>query len=233
MVVTFVIGSLEYTCAHLDKRRLNKQKVEASQILKAIEGQTTGWVNHPAAKMWRGYASALKHYFNTITLACIARGFKNNMPLFDLEGREVVYQTVHDYCAHGVPADDDARIVYPWWFTWEPLIQSHRASLLRKDPEHYKPLFQDQVQEPYISTGYVWPAKLTQEQILHFKPDYCDPIGAGAPANYRWTKEQVLEWIKNPLVNPKTKRAIKPTKSGIYADLTKAAKIWIGPQFTL
>jgi len=48
-------------------------------------------------------------------------------------------------------------------------------------------------------------------------------MGMGNPAQYRWTKEEVKKWKKNPNYNPKTGRAIKSTsKTGIYADLNKA-----------
>lgn len=36
----------------LDKKRLNKQLVEAYQIHKALSGKTKGWRNHPVTKMW-------------------------------------------------------------------------------------------------------------------------------------------------------------------------------------
>lgn len=35
----------------LDNKRLNKQKVEALQILKAINDPEYGWQNHPAVNM--------------------------------------------------------------------------------------------------------------------------------------------------------------------------------------
>lgn len=36
----------------LDKRRLNKQIIECRQILKAINGETNAWKNHPVVKMY-------------------------------------------------------------------------------------------------------------------------------------------------------------------------------------
>src|SRR3954467_10297198 len=40
----------------LDSPRLGKQRVEALQILRAIELPDYGWVNHPAVLMWGGGA---------------------------------------------------------------------------------------------------------------------------------------------------------------------------------
>lgn len=36
----------------LDRQRLGKQRVEVLQLLKALKGESKGWKNHPAAKMW-------------------------------------------------------------------------------------------------------------------------------------------------------------------------------------
>ena len=232
MVVTFVTGSLEYICETLDKKRLNKQKVEANQILKASLGLTKGWINHPAVLMWKGYPNALKYYFNEITKACINRGFKNNMPLYDFSQQQinnVEYQTIQDYLENGIPIQASSnKIIFPWWFQWEPLIYSHQASLLRKFPEYYNSIFKDNFDnlEKYLQIGYLWPHKLTQKQIIHFSITYCDAIGTGAPAIYRWTEEHVIEWLNNIYLNPKTGRPIKPSKSGIYGDLKKAAELY-------
>jgi hypothetical protein len=237
MVVTFVTGSLEYICETLDKQRLNKQKVEANQILKASLGLTKGWVNHPAVLMWKGYSNALKYYFNKIAKACIRRGFKNNMPLYEFTEEQlnnVEYQSVQDYLKNGIPIEASTdKIIFPWWFQWKPLIYSHQASLLRKFPDYYTFTFdQDDYEydpnelKDYLSIGYLWPHKLSAEQIENFSPIYCDNIGTGAPAIYRWTEEEVSEWLNDTYTNPKTGRSIKPSKTGIYADLKKAAKLY-------
>ena len=235
MVVTFVYGSLEYVCNTMDMQRLNKQKVEANQILKASLGLTKGWVNHPAVLMWKGYPNALKYYFNEIAKACVCRGFKNNMPLYEFTEEQlnnVEYQSVQDYLQNGIPVNLN-KIIFPWWFQWKPLVYSHQASLLRKFPEYYSFIFdQDDYEydpiemQNYMSTGYLWPHKLSAEQIENFSPIYCDNIGTGAPAIYRWTEEEVSEWINDMYVNPKTGRTIKPSKSGVYGDLKKAAKLY-------
>jgi hypothetical protein len=233
MVVTFVTGSLEYICDTLDGKRLNKQKVEANQILNASLGLTKGWINHPAVLMWKGYSNALKYYFNEIAKACIRRGFKNNMPLYEFTEEQlnnVEYQSVQDYLENGIPIEASTnKIIFPWWFQWKPLIYSHQASLLRKFPDYYTFTFnQDEPNElkKYLSTGYLWPHKLSTEQIENFSIIYCDKIGTGAPANYRWTKEEVVEWLNDIYTNPKTGRSIKPSKSGIFNDLKKAAKLY-------
>lgn len=238
MVVTFVIGSLEYIGYTLDRKRLNKQKVEANQILKASLGLTKGWVNHPAVLMWKGYPNALKHYFNEITHACIYRGFKNNMEFYEFSQEQInniEYQTIQDYLDNGIPTEASIdKIIFPWWFQWKPLIYSHQASLLRKNSKYYDLSFymfddyefdRDELSE-YLELGYLWPHKLSREQIENFSPSYCDEIGTGAPATYRWTRDEVEEWLNDMYTNPKTGRSIKPSKTGVYSDLKKASKLY-------
>lgn len=52
----------------LDDKRLNKQIVEAYQILKAITLPDYGWQNHPVVNMWRENELALLSY---ITWICV------------------------------------------------------------------------------------------------------------------------------------------------------------------
>lgn len=99
----------------LDYRRLGKQRVEAFQILNALDGKSKGWVNHPATRMWRGYEDALKLYHNVCIEEWVKRGYKNTMQLKD------------------VPED----LEMPWWLGDEKLHASHRSKLLEKDFDYY------------------------------------------------------------------------------------------------
>jgi hypothetical protein len=45
----------------------------------------------------------------------------------------------------------------PWWIGDERVHRSHRLSLLRKDPDHYAPLFEGEADD---GSGYVWPGRL-------------------------------------------------------------------------
>ena len=70
----------------LDYRRLGKQRVETWQIYRALTGQSTGWVNHPATKMWRGYKQALLYYGICMCREWIKRGYNDTMlPRFEDE----------------------------------------------------------------------------------------------------------------------------------------------------
>ena len=213
MVVTFVTSSDVKLCAEvLDNKRLGKQRVEAKQILDVVMGTSTskGWKSHPAALMWMGYEDALKVYINTMIDKWVERGFKNTMIKYDVK----------------------TDINWPWWFSWEDLHLSHKCSLLRKNPKHYGPLWQLEGRDKsFLEHGYIWATHLDDKKIVDiragkfFDPqEICDPIGAGAPAEYRWKKEEVEQWINNKTVNPKTGKKIKPCgKTGIAADIRKAA----------
>lgn len=103
------------SAAVLDRKRLGKQRVEAYQILRAIE-DGNGWGNHPIVKMWTGFENALKLYSNAMVKEWIRRGYQNSLEIYDLGGYS---------------------IVYPWWIGIEELHSSHRAALLAKDYEFY------------------------------------------------------------------------------------------------
>lgn len=104
----------------LDRQRLGKQRVETLQLLKALAGETKGWVNHPAAKMWRGYENALVIYGVAMCDEWISRGYK-------------------DTCRDKILAyrNYDTAVVVPKWLGREDFHESHRSNLLRKNPEYY------------------------------------------------------------------------------------------------
>lgn len=205
MVNTFVLGSISYTVSVLDNKRLGKQRLEAKQIINALEGNG-GWENHPATKMWEGYIEALKYYFNKVLKEWIKRGFNNSMEFYEIPKKKY--------------------IKFPWWIKFDKLHLTHKASLLRKDYDYYSEKFEidDELRE-FMTVGYFWPHKYSKH--IEFNIFMCEPIGCGAPAQYRWTKKEIKKWIKNKDFNPKTGRRISSTsKTGIYADLKKAAKYY-------
>lgn len=114
----------------LDWRRLGKQRVEAKQILNALDGTSKGWVNHPATKMWRGYEEALKLYMNVMITEWIDRGYNNSMELSPI-----------------------GMVRVPDWFGDEKFHASHRSNLLRKDPGHYSKFGWTELD----NHEYVWP----------------------------------------------------------------------------
>jgi hypothetical protein len=128
-------SDFELSAIALDSRRLGKQRVEAYQILRALAGQTKGWVNHPATKMWRGYEPALRNYLRAMIIEWVRRGYKNTMHVPDYE----------------------ADAVLPPWLGDRALHDSHRSNLKRKDPFYYAHFHVPD------DLPYVWPSTTSQE----------------------------------------------------------------------
>jgi hypothetical protein len=92
-----------------------------------------GYVNHPAARMWVGYETALRVYINSHVTEWHARGYKS-----------------HTHIGPVTP------FVVPWWRSYDILHISHQASLLRKANEHYRNFFQLSLEQQAL--GYWWPS---------------------------------------------------------------------------
>lgn len=129
------------TATVLDRLRLGKQRVETWQILRAIRGETRGWVNHPASVMWRGYEGALIDYGISMCDEWIGRGYNDTM-------RSRFTEMSDEYPDKTLPA----------WLGSEDFHLSHMSNLIRKDPVYYAPLFPDVPDD----LEYVWP----EEKLL-------------------------------------------------------------------
>ena len=106
----------------LDYRRLGKQRVEALQIFNALTGVPTksgkaytGWLNHPAVVMWKGYEEALLLYKNKMIEEWILRGYNNTMEMIGVSD----------------------NVSTPNWLGNDRVHGSHRSNLLRKDYKFY------------------------------------------------------------------------------------------------
>lgn len=115
----------------LDRQRLGKQRVEALQIYRTLTGQSKGWANHPAVRMWRGYEDALAAYGRYMCVEWTGRGYQ-------------------DTCFARFP--QPLNVCWPEWMTPE-FAASHRSNLLRKNPAWYG---QFGWTEP-DTLPYVWP----------------------------------------------------------------------------
>jgi len=116
MVNTFLpYDDMTKSLACLDTKRLGKQRVETYQLIRALEGVSKGWRNHPACVMWEKNIDALKLYFNISVIIWKSRGYKNTMQPYDLP----------------------EEITLPNWWGNPQLHASHRSNLLRKDKDHY------------------------------------------------------------------------------------------------
>lgn len=121
---TFVpLKSFQDSARVLDYRRLGKQRVETWQIYNTLVGNSHGWRNHPAVKMWAGYEAALLLYGMTICTEWQRRGYKDTL-----------YKKMEDeFKAHRY----STNIILPPWFGDDRIHSSHRSNLLRKDLNFY------------------------------------------------------------------------------------------------
>jgi hypothetical protein len=106
--------------------------------MKALLDPSYGWQNHPAVKMWRGHESALLEYQRAICNEWTGRGYKDTC----LEKTIALIGNVVGSI--------------PKWVGNEKVHLSHRSNLLRKSPDHYKSLFEDNL-NPDIE--YCWPTE--------------------------------------------------------------------------
>ena len=148
--------SFTVTAQHLDYRRLGKQRVETKQILMTLLGESKGWRNHPAVRMWEGYEIALCWYGLAMCWEWRQRQYVDNLqPYFQKTYMELVPK---DYDDLGAWRKYDLGDLLPWWMDPEnpisdAMIASHRSNLIRKKPEHYSELWP----ELDGSLEYLWP----------------------------------------------------------------------------
>lgn len=133
----------------LDRQRLGKQRVEAYQILKALDTRTpeSGWRNHPAVKMWFGYPFALADYLEAVCTEWISRGYRDSILPRAEEFRW------HGLFRHLGNDDRPRKASLPPWLGDEGLHASHRSNLLRKNPDWYAQF--GWLEPPTLE--YVWP----------------------------------------------------------------------------
>jgi hypothetical protein len=135
----------------LDSKRLGKQRVEVIQIVRALTVPGYAWSSHPAVLMWKGYEEALGRYGLTACEVWIERGFADSCEATitaDLHAAGITTIRSYDELA--------AADALPPWLHDESVLLSHRSALLRKQPEHYGPLFPADTPR---DLEYVWPVR--------------------------------------------------------------------------
>lgn len=130
---------------HLDNKRLGKQRVENLTIMSIILGvsKSKAWHNHPAVKMWNGYAWSLWEYHSAICSEWKRRGFKDTC--FDK-----MFNMIKNSDRSNIKVNKDK---HPDWIGSEEFHMSHRQALKYKKPEFYSKFW------PNIESklDYVWP----------------------------------------------------------------------------
>ena len=134
----------------LDWQRHNKQRSEANDIIGILTNfadtshstkqqayLVKRYSNHPAVRMWSDNVDALKVYFNVFIYEWVQAGYENNYSYFK------------------TPMFVDM----PEWLGDPRLHYSHRANLVRKDPDFYGFFWPDV--DP--AAPYWWPVKLLDD----------------------------------------------------------------------
>lgn len=237
MVNTFMAYP-SLTLKWLDTRRLGKQRVEAFQIIRAIEGvgkssKSSSWRNHPATYMWQNHCTHLKVYYNACLAEWEARGFRNEKLVPYTIANESRYHIVD---LTGMSLEAISRLVrdrktfdsfaFPWWCGFEHFYMAHRAALMRKTPEHYIPLFGLPGIEAYLRRGYIWPHTIDPLELPSQFSDTTSyhPIASGAPPQCRHSLAICKKWSSNKKRNPMTGSPIQP--DGPLGRDFKAALDW-------
>lgn len=138
----------------LDSKRLMKQLVEVSQILRALDSDVVpnnktgrkGWVNHPATKMWAGYERELASYGMDMSAEYMRRHPSRT------------HKSIGSILQYWTKLRDAAPSARPPWMGNPFIHGSHRQALVNKDPAHYTPLFPGYQPNDLPTRGvYVWP----------------------------------------------------------------------------
>jgi pyrimidine dimer DNA glycosylase len=136
----------------LDARRLGKQRVEGLQVLRGLTVPNYGWRHHPAVKMWRGRVEALGRYTLTVCEVWTEQGHADTVAATVTAELEALGVGAVRSQAELAGAD-----ALPGWLGDEAFHRAHRSALLRKDPDHYGPIFGDVPDD----LPYVWPEAIT------------------------------------------------------------------------
>ena len=118
-------------------RRLRKQLIEVKQILQTLNGETEGWCNHPAVRMWLHAEDALVLYGKAIFKELKKRG----------------YGAAYKEVCNDIESFYVGDPFFPLWLGNKSFHRSHQSNLLRKDKQHYSQ-FNWKVSD---RLDYVWP----------------------------------------------------------------------------
>lgn len=133
----------------LDRQRLGKQRVETLQIMASLV-HSTGWVHHPATKMWAGYEWALLQYQEATVSEWLSRGYKDTC-------LEKTHELYHSFASPYICGER-----FPYWLGDVEFHLSHQSNLIRKNFKHYGPLF------PRVPDDlpYIWPTPILERRTI-------------------------------------------------------------------
>ena len=144
-------ADFERSARALDLKRLGKQRVEVIQIVRALTVPGYAWKSHPAVLMWQGYEEALGRYGLVMCDVWVEHGFGDTCAAS-------ITEDLRTFGISPIRTEDELRAaggMPPWDVDGDPVLESHRSALVRKDPELYGPMFPEA--DPAVA--YVWPVR--------------------------------------------------------------------------
>lgn len=129
-------ADFERSARSLDLKRLGKQRVECIQVVRGLTRPDYAWRHHPAVKMWRGHLEALGRY--SFTVREVWRGLGHADTCQGTIAADLTVAGVATVRRQGQLAEAG---LLPAWLGDEDFHRRHQSSLVRKDPEHYRPQF--------------------------------------------------------------------------------------------
>ena len=117
----FVIGTPFETAKCLDNRRLNKQIIECEQIIRALEGESKAWANHPCVLQYKGHEQWLTAYMKCL---CEYRKYRLHIDSLDHLGAARIWNL---YAMDLQPS-----------FHNDLYFDQMKRRLYTKDNEHYR-----------------------------------------------------------------------------------------------
>lgn len=135
----------------LNDETLKQQFVDCIAIINNGKYKKYMSGDYPVFKMWAGYEKTLKMYANVIMFECNQRGLENHITFYIIK---------------------ESSIIYPDWLNDERLHKSHRANLVRIDPEYYGKLW------PEIDKNapFWWPCELKNPKRQKIMEDYWNAL---------------------------------------------------------
>jgi len=143
----------------LDDKRLNKQIVEAWQIMVTLQ-EGSKWENHPAVLMWVNHEYQLNQYLEAMYQEWVMRGHTHS-------------------CRPLVMPVKNASL--PPWIGHPAFHLSHIARLLEKDYRFYSQHWPDN--DDLEDLPYLWPVHKGNKV---YEPGVFYVLGQGKPDAWRW-----------------------------------------------
>jgi len=144
------------SASNLDRERLGSNIYESIHILSSLVCLNDQLItpkadrsNHPAAQLWKNYIPELVSYIYYQWEEWCSRKTKSGKPY---AAYGVNYKNFEMICSSINVWPGDADSMPPW--ISQDVIDVHRSVLIRKNPDHYRPLWPESIED--LEMRYDW-----------------------------------------------------------------------------